>query len=198
VPLVRLLLRRPRPAELDRSLANARVLPPGIEPTGRFEEAPPGFRVGSTREVVGTGAEDFERAATLVRAWAFLPTWAAPFPPTPPQAPGESIVLVVRTFGVWSVLPARILQTIETGDGIRRAGFVYSALSGHVAQGYERFLVEYDEETQRVTFDLTAVARPATPLLRLVRPLFTLMQRNFRSSCMRQLRQAITNAGSRA
>jgi uncharacterized protein (UPF0548 family) len=186
-------VRRPRPDALDRLVTTAQGLPPGVAPTGRFDGAPPGFRVGSTRELVGSGTADFERAQRVIAAWAFLPTWAYPHPPAVPQAPGATLVLVVRTLFLWSVLPARIVQTVEqpADAGQRRAGFVYSALRGHVAEGYERFMVEHDEATGQVTFDLTAVARPASPVLRLVRPLFTLMQQNFRRTCMRQMRAAI-------
>ena len=122
------------------------------------------------------------------------PATARPFPAAPPQQPGENLLLLVKTFGVWAAMPARVLESIATTDGVQRAGFVYTALPGHVAQGYERFLLEHDPATGDVTFELRAVARPAQRLVRLVRPAFSLMQLRFRRGCMRQLRKGIRAA----
>ena len=91
-------------------------------------------------------------------------------------------------------MPARVLESIATTDGVQRAGFVSTALPGHVAQGYERFLLEHDPATGEVTLELRAIARPAQGLVRLVRPAFSLMQLRFRRECMRQMRKEIRAA----
>jgi uncharacterized protein (UPF0548 family) len=191
---MKLSLHRPRPTDLEPLMAAARSAAPRLVPGARFDDSPDGFRLASTRQRVGSGEADFEHAKQLLCEWAFLPASAHPCPDTPPQRPGENLLLLVRTFGVWAAMPARVLESIATTDGVQRAGFVYTALPGHVAQGYERFLLEQDPATGDVTFELRAVARPAQRLVRLVRPAFSLMQLRFRLGCMRQMRNGIRAA----
>jgi len=165
---MKVFLRKPRPTDVEPLMAAAQRATPSLLPGARFDDAPAGFRLGCTRQRVGSGAIDFERAKQLLREWAFLPASAHPYPGTPAQQPGENLLLLVRTSGVWAAMPARVLESIATTDGVQRAGFVYTALPGHVAQGYERFLLEHDPATGEVTLELRAIARPAQGLVRLV------------------------------
>lgn len=190
---MKISLRTPSRATLDQALADASAAAPSLQLVGRFEDVPRGFRLRTTREVVGTGAADYEHAKRLIREWAFLPGWIHPHPDATPQDPGQTLLVVANTLGIRWLLPTRILQTMTDPDGSQR-GFVYSALHGHIAQGYERFVTDYDPATGSVTFDVTAVARPTNPLLRLIPPLFPLVQSSFRHGCMRQLRRAIRRA----
>jgi uncharacterized protein (UPF0548 family) len=190
---MKITLRTPTQAALNQALADASAAAPSLELSDRFEDFPAGFRLRTTREVVGSGAADYEHAKRLIKEWAFLPRWIHPHPDATPQHPGQTLLVVANTLGIRWLLPTRILQTINDPDGSQR-GFVYSALHGHIAQGYERFVTEYDPATGNVTFDVTAVARPTTPFLRLIPPIFPFVQSSFRHGCMRQLRRAIRRA----
>lgn len=148
------------------------------------------FRFGRTREVVGSGSADYARACEVLGTWEFLPRWAGVYPERAPQEAGETALVVARVLGSWSVLPARIIERVDNADPAR-TGFVYAALPPHVADGYERFVVEHDPRTGRVIFEIAAVARPVDPLLRRLRPFFSLVQRRFRRACMRQVRRAV-------
>ena len=191
---MKLSIREPKQHALERSFARARALQPTPDlPAAALDRsaASPGYRFGQTREMVGSGSDDFDHARRVIGDWSFLPRWVHAYPPNAPQVPGETVLLAARTLGVWAILPARIIETIESPTS---SGFVYAALPGHVAFGIERFVVEHDPETGRVEFSLTAVAHPAYLLIRLGRPGFTFMQRTFRRACMRRMRAEIRRA----
>jgi uncharacterized protein (UPF0548 family) len=193
---MKITLRTPTRATLDQALDDASTAAPSLELAGRFEDVPRGFRLRTTREVVGTGPADYEHAKQLIRDWSFLPSWIHTHPIATPQDPGQTLLVVASTFGIRWLLPTRVVQTMNDPDGSQR-GFVYAALHGHIAQGHERFVADYDPATGNVTFDVTAVARPTNPFLRLVPPLFPFVQSTFRRGCMRQLRRAISRARAR-
>jgi uncharacterized protein (UPF0548 family) len=153
-----------------------------------FDVVPPGFRRGSTCEVVGTGRADFDAAARVIEAWAFLPRWVHTVPRHAPQVPGQALVVVAHTFGLRWWLPTRVVETIATDDA---RGFVYAALPGHIAEGHERFVATFDAATGVVRFDVTAVARLTHPVLRLVPPLFPTVQWWIRRTAMRRMRAAV-------
>jgi uncharacterized protein (UPF0548 family) len=188
--------RRPTPetqgsaARVERVLARACASPADAELLLDFDTAPPGFRRGSTRAVVGRGRADYARATQLISAWAFLPHWMHTHPVRVPQETGRSLVVVANTLGVRWLLPTRILTSLTDDDGVT-IGFVYGALPGHIARGYERFVASFDTTTGAVVFDITAVARITKPVLRPVAPLFPLVQWYFRRAAMRRLRASV-------
>jgi uncharacterized protein (UPF0548 family) len=180
----------PSAASLERALERAQRASPSLVPTAKFEDAPEHFRFGRTRDLVGSGQADYEKACEVLATWEFLPRWAFVRPARAAQDAGETVLVVARVLGSWSVLPARIIQRVDGADP-PQTGFVYSALRPHVAEGYERFAVSFDPVTQGVTFEIAAVARPVDPVLRRLRPFFTLVQRRFRRACMRQMRRQL-------
>jgi uncharacterized protein (UPF0548 family) len=155
---VKIFLHEPRPTDVQQLMGSAEHATPGLVPGASFDPMPAGLRLGGTGQQVGSGTADFERAQRMLRAWAFLPRYAQAVPGTPAQQPGQNLVLLVKTLGVRVAMPARVLETIEPTDDVPRAGFVYTALPGHVAQGYERFLLELDPISGAVTFELRAVS----------------------------------------
>ena len=177
-------------ARLDAVLAVAGTAPPSVDEPYDFESVPGGFRIGSTRAVVGAGAADFALAEQVVANWEFLPRWLHPYPHGVVPERGQTLVMVANTLGLHWLLPTRVVERIDDADGTRR-GFVYVALTGHIAAGYERFVVHYDGATSEVTFDVTAVARPTHPLLRVVPPAFRLLQGYFRHRAMQRARRAV-------
>lgn len=159
-------------------------------PGADFDSAPRGFRPGRTHEVVGHGADAHQRAREVLLTWGFLPEWARVHPPGAEPRPGDTLLMVVRTNGLWSVLPARVVDREEAED---RAAFTYAAIQPHVAHGYERFAVQHDPTSDAVTFEIAAVARPALPALRVALPVFRISQQRFRRSCMEGMRSALSS-----
>jgi len=189
---VKLLLRKPTRAYLERTLDRATHTSPELVPGAHFEHTPAGYRLGRTKRVVGSGSGDFVRACRALEQWSFLPRWARVHPADAAPRAATNVLLVVRTFFTWGVLPARILTSVDetTPDG-HRVGFIYAALPEHVAVGYERFLVEHHEASGAVTFELAAVARPVHPVLRRAPPVFRVIQRRFRRACMHRMRRQV-------
>jgi uncharacterized protein (UPF0548 family) len=62
----------------------------------------------------------------------------------------------------------------------RRFGFALGTLPGHILVGEECFLIELDERSGRVRYEVRAVSRPNGPVARLGLPLIRLFQARFR------------------
>ena len=77
--------------------------------------------------------------------------------------------MIARVFGLWWVNACRIVYRLDGHDASRRYGFAYGTLPGHVEQGEERFMVEWDQE-DNVWYDLRAFSRPRYWLVRLGYP----------------------------
>ncbi|WP_337175627.1 DUF1990 domain-containing protein [Paludisphaera sp.] len=144
---------------------------------------PPSFRLNHTRERIGTGREAFERAKTALRRWdQFRIGWAEIQPADAPIREGEVVAIVARRLGVWWVNACRVIYVIDEDDPAEpraRFGFAYGTLPDHVGSGEERFLVDWDAETDAVFYDVRAYSRPNLILARLGYPYMRRSQRRF-------------------
>ncbi len=77
--------------------------------------------------------------------------------------------MIARVFGLWWVNACRVVYHVDGHHAARRFGFAYGTLPGHIEQGEERFMVEWDHE-DNVWYDLRAFSRPHYWLVRLVTP----------------------------
>ena len=195
-------LRQPSPAAVARVLAEARGAPFAYEPQGvtRDGEPPRGFDVDRYATVLGTGAAAFAAARRAIERWEmFHQGWAEIHPADPPVEPGTVVAVKARAWGVWTVSPCRVVYRVDEEGGdperrVRRFGFAYGTLPGHVERGEERFLVEQREDTGEVRFEILAVSRPAHPLLRLAYPLTRRAQRRFGRGALERVRRAVAEA----
>jgi uncharacterized protein (UPF0548 family) len=73
---------------------------------------------------------------------------------------------------------ARIVYQLEDGQPIRRFGFAYGTLPGHIERGEERFSIEWLPD-DTVWYDIRAFSRPRHWLVRLGYPLARRLQRRF-------------------
>jgi len=192
-------VRKPAPEKLTRILAVQAGLGftyPRAGSTADGEQTPAGYNVDHIRVPLGSGAAIFERACAALRRWEqFRLGWCEAFPDDAPLRTGETVVVVARVFGSWWTNASRIVYTIEeTSDSISRFGFAYGTLPGHVASGEERFLVEWDRETDQVWYDIRAFSRPRHILSRLGYPFTRAMQKRFaRQSAAAMQRAAQTH-----
>jgi uncharacterized protein (UPF0548 family) len=102
-----------------------------------------------------------------------------------------------RHFGVWSLNACRIAYVIEEVSSLRRYGFAFGTLPGHVERGEERFTVEWDHADDSVSYEVFAFARPAHPLARAGQPFVRLVQRRFAADSLRSMVEAVEGRGNR-
>jgi len=150
--------------------------------------APPaGFDLDHNRVLLGEGPEAFAAARAAIDRWVMFPAgWtrvvaragdltAAGFPAV---RQGTVVAMAVRALGLWWVSACRVVYTLDEEGVVRRYGFAYGTLPGHVERGEERFSVELSEDGT-VWYDLLAFSRPRYWLARLGYPLTRRLQRRF-------------------
>jgi uncharacterized protein (UPF0548 family) len=192
-----ILLREPTEAQIRNFLEEQRPLPFSYPEVGASREgAPPGYPVNHHRGRLGAGLETFVRAVEALRCWEMYRLgWTRLCWPDAPIAEGTVVGVLGRHFGVWSLNACRIAYTIEEdGPRLRRYGFAFGTLPGHVERGEERFMVEWHATDDSVCYEVFAFARPAHPLAKVGSPIVRLVQRRFAADSLRAMAAAV-NAG---
>ena len=147
------------------------------------------------RARVGTGAADFDRAVRALHAGVIFPKPLAE-PSLQPLSivVGQIITVRLRAFGIRTVGPCRIVEVIDEAAPIRRKGFVYAALAGHLATGEERFLVELVPDDNAVWYEIVAVSRPRAWWAWIGYPLLRSAQGRFRRQSIEAIRHVINGS----
>jgi uncharacterized protein (UPF0548 family) len=149
---------------------------------------PRGYRPDHFRVRLGSGQSAFDKAKTGFRCWKqFDLGWARARPDSTPIAPGQTVAVVFRTFGLWCVCSARIVYVIDEPN---RFGFAYGTLPGHVESGEEQFLIERTGDGA-VWYDVRAFSRPRHALTRLGYPLVRRLQKQFVRRSAEVMRKAV-------
>lgn len=192
-----ILLRKPPNARIGRFLDDQRSLPFSYPEVGASRDgAPPGYPVNHLRGRLGVGPEAFARAAEALRSWKMYETgWTKLCWPDVPITAGTVVGVLGRHFGLWSLNACRIVYVIEEEASLlRRYGFAFGTLPGHVERGEERFTVEWHRADDSVSYEVFAFARPAHPLASVGPPFVRLVQRRFAAASLRAMAAAV-NAG---
>jgi uncharacterized protein (UPF0548 family) len=176
--------RKPSAESLRRIVAAQSALEftyPRVGATKAGGPAPAGYIVDHTRVELGRGSPIFGRARDALARWdQFRLSWLQAFPDDTPLRAGETVIVLARAFGVWWTNAARIVYTIdEPEEPLARFGFAYGTLPDHLESGEERFLIEWDRETDQVSFDILAFSRPRHFLTRIARRQARAMQKKF-------------------
>lgn len=191
-----------------------RTLPP--RPGGA--EPPAGFDLDHNRTRLGDGEDDFAAARRAIDRWVMFPRgwtrivgFGAPDPETgaPPVREGTVVAMVARALGVRWRSACRVVYVLDgtegaarTGTGVsaeagsapvRRYGFAYGTLPGHVEYGEERFTVEL-HAGGAVWYDLLAFSRPRYWPARLAYPIARRLQRRFVRDSLAGMRRAVAEA----
>jgi uncharacterized protein (UPF0548 family) len=185
---------RPSTADLQLALVNAARSRVSAERRNLLDanQLPRGYRRAAVRQRVGTGVVDFDRAVRAIRDGCIFPRpLAEPYPQPLAIEVGQTVVLRLRAFGIGAVGPCRIIEVIDETTPIRRFGFVYAALAGHLATGEERFLVELVPDDNAVWYEVVAVSRPRAWWAWLGYPLLRAAQKRFRRQSIEAMRRAI-------
>jgi uncharacterized protein (UPF0548 family) len=189
-----ILLRKPSDARIGRFLDDQRSLPFSYPEVGASRDgAPPGYQVNQLRGRLGVGLETFARAVEALRAWKMYETgWTMLCWPDAPITGGTVVGVLGRHFGVWSLNACRILYVIEEEASLlKRYGFAFGTLPGHVERGEERFTVEWHRADDSVWYEVCAFARPAHPLGEMGPPFVRLVQRRFAAASLRAMAAAV-------
>ena len=163
-------LQRPTKSQITACLKRCDLQPtypnPGLTHPDKALEPPNTFHVDRHSVTLGQGQEVFERAKKALFSWRMYETgWTFLEPQTPPKA-GSVHAVTAKHFGFYSLNPVQVIYTVQTDA---RACFAVGSLPGHVEHGEERFLLEL--APAGVVFEILAVSRPASPLVRLAAPL---------------------------
>jgi uncharacterized protein (UPF0548 family) len=79
-----------------------------------------------------------------------------------PHHGGTVVGVLGPHFGLWSLNSCRIVYVIEEEASLlKRYGFAFGTLPGHVERGEERFTVEWDRADDSVSYEVFAFARLA-------------------------------------
>lgn len=176
-----LLFRQPSADAIHRFLDAQRTLDVSYAAVGATAtKPPPGCVVDHTRVQLGSGERAFRAARAALERWEhFALGWVEAGPRETPIRANEVVAIVARAAGFWWLNACRIVYTVDEPPPIRRFGFAYGTLPGHVESGEERFLVEWDSSDDSVWYDILAFSRPNHPLARLGYPLARRFQKRF-------------------
>jgi uncharacterized protein (UPF0548 family) len=154
---------------------------------------PPGYVVDHTRIKLGEGEEVFTKAGAALRRWdQFRLGWVEAWPPETPIRPGEVVAIVARRVGLWWLNACRIVSVVDEEGPVSRYGFTYGTLPGHVEAGEERFLVEWDQASGEVRYDILAFSRPQQLLMWLGYPYMRRVQKRFGRESAAAMLRAVT------
>ncbi len=189
-----ILLREPSDDRIERFLDDQRALPFSYPEVGASREgAPPGYPINHHRGRLGEGPGTFARAIEALREWKMYELrWTKLCWPEAPIAKDTVVGVLGRHFGLWSLNACRIAYVIEEeGPRLKRYGFAFGTLPGHVERGEERFTVEWDRADEAVCYEVFAFARPAHPLTKLAPPFVRPVQRRFAADSLRSMAAAV-------
>ena len=129
---------------------------------------------------LGDGSQVFERAKVALGRWdQFRIGWAEVQPDDQPIIPGAVVAIIAYRLGIWWLNACRVVYVVDESGPVERAGFAYGTLPDHAGSGEERFLIEWDRETNEVWYDVLAYSRPHWLLARLGYPYMRWSQRQF-------------------
>ena len=174
-------LSHPTDAQLDSILSSEsnRNLTYSCVGATAYNERPIGFDLDENRVVLGCGDTIFETACAALRGWQqFPPNWARIYPQCAPLLTNQTIIVVVRSFGLWWINSARIVYVLDEHGPARRFGFAYGTLPAHVECGEERFMIEMAADGT-VSYVLRAISRPRMLMTRLAYPIVRRLQKRF-------------------
>ncbi|MBM3225948.1 MAG: DUF1990 domain-containing protein [Candidatus Tectomicrobia bacterium] len=155
---------------------------------------PAGYVLDHRRVRLGTGQRVFQRACVALRRWQmFQVGWVQLCWPTAGLACGTVVGVLASWCGVWVLNACRIVYVLDDLQPVRRFGFAYGTLPGHVERGEERFSIEWRHD-DTVWYDLLAFSRPGHWLLWLGYPWARRLQRRFALASLAAMARAVEPA----
>jgi uncharacterized protein (UPF0548 family) len=174
-------LRKPPIESIRHFLKIQALLDFSYPAVGATATSPPaGYVTDRTRIMLGSGESIFFAAKAALQRWEhFRLGWVEPWPPETPIQSGDVVAIMAWTAGLWTLNCCRIVYVVDESGPIKRFGFAYGTLPGHVESGEELFQIEWDQNTNSVCYDILAFSRPNHFLTRLGYPLVRHTQKRF-------------------
>lgn len=189
-------LRRPTRQRINRFRSEAEQDSFSYPQVGAIGDSalPKGYNVDRNQIRLGEGLPLFDRTYAQLRGWKMFDIgWVELIHPAEAVAPGQTVVVLAHTFGLYSLSASRVIAMIDKDDGqIWRRGFSYGTLPHHVERGEERFSVEYHHEDGSVWYDLLAFSIPQHRLAILGYPLSRAAQRRFAADSKAAMLRAVS------
>lgn len=191
-----LSLRKPSAESVRRFLTGQVKLPYTYAPVGATAKTPPaGFVVDRTRIRLGEGEAVFRLAIAALQRWEqFQLGWVEAWSPDTPIKSGEVVAIMGRAIGMWWLNSCRIIYVVDESGPMCKFGFAYGTLPGHVESGEELFLIEWDQNTNSVWYDILAFSKPNHFLTRLGYPLVRRTQKRFGRNSAAAMFRAVNSA----
>jgi len=157
-------------------------------------EIPEQYNLDHNRVRLGQGTATFEHASAALFNWKMFDIgWVELLHPGGPVVPDQTVLVLARTFSLYSLSASRVIAVIDDDSGhVRRRGFSYGTLEHHVERGEERFSIEHDLEDDSVSYDILAFSIPQHPLARLGYPMSRAAQRRFASDSKAAMLRAVS------
>ena len=184
------LLTRPSDAQIIEFLGTRKTDSFSYSQIGATAGVPPvGYNIDHNRIILGRGEDDFARAKQAIREWKMfdVPGMKLMYPDTPIET-GREVAPLAYHLGFYSLNSCRIVYVIDEPD---RFGFAYGTLTEHAEIGEERFLVELDQESGEVWYDIFAFSRPGNLLVKLGYPYSRYKQKQFAVGSKEAMRRAV-------
>jgi len=189
------LLKRPDGKAVDRFLADCRYDGFSYPEIGATKiTAAPGYNIDHNRIRIGIGKTAFDRAQVAIRNWKmFEMEWVKLFYDNTPIEIGQTVAILVKHFGFYSLNAARIVYVLDEEAEVQHFGFAYGTLKDHGEVGEERFSVEFHRVSGEVWYDLYAFSRPGSLLAKIGHPLSRYLQKAFARDSKLAMRNAVSN-----
>jgi uncharacterized protein (UPF0548 family) len=184
------LIARPSESVIDSFISRQRAHSFSYREVGSTTQSlPPNYTVDRNQVVLGSGSQTFHAASELLRSWQmFKLGWVDVFPRGAPIKTGETVAVLVRHFGFWSLNACRIVYVVENE---RSFGFAYGTLPDHAEQGEERFLIDWSAQDDSVRYNILAFSRPKKPAAQVMRPLSRSLQRKFARDSLAAMKRGL-------
>jgi len=186
------LLRQPSDLQVRAFIAAQQQSSYSYSPVGiTRNSAAPGYTMDHNRVQLGSGAQCFDAAVRAIRGWKMFDLgWVRLFSRETPIETGATVAVVVNHLGFWSMNACRIVYVIEDHASVQKFGFAYGTLAEHAERGEERFMVEWNEEDDTVSYDLLAFSKPG-PMARAGYPLARRLQKRFARDSKDAMKRAV-------
>ncbi len=186
------LFNEPSPQAVSDFIARQHDKPFTYSAVGATSTTPPrDFTIDHNRIELGKGVETFHRAVHALQHWRqFDLGWVSLVPDGVPIEVAATVAVKAYAFGSWWLNATRIVYVINEE---RRFGFAYGTLPDHVECGEERFLIDWDQSDDSVSYDILAFSKPRHPLVRLSRPLARMLQKRFAQDSLRRMLQEVSS-----
>lgn len=191
-----LLFSRPSQAEIERFLAQARKSAYSYNEVGATSGVTPSlYTTDHNRVQLGRGSEVWSKAVAALRAWEmFNMDWIRLYWPSAPIRDGENVAVLAQHLNCYWLNACRIVYVIEENGPLERFGFAYGTLEDHAERGEERFLVEWDRDSDEVWYDILAFSRPNQFLTRMGYPFARQLQKKFAAESKAAMIKAVSQA----